>query len=94
MSICAGLGGALSLLRERGELNKPVEWAGRTNDMRSDKLAQLSDIYTGGRHDREMDSHIEAALTKRDEFGRVMTPKEAFRALCYKYAACLACVIG
>lgn len=80
----AGLAGALSLLKERGELSAPVEWAGRTNDMRSDKIAQLADVYTGGRHSTEMDAHIEAALTRRDEFGRVMTPKEAFRALCYK----------
>ena len=52
--------------------------------MRSDKIALLSDVYKGGRHDSTMDAHIEAALTRRDEFGRVMTPKEAFRALCYK----------
>ena len=74
------------MLKERGELNAPIEWAGRTNDMRSDKLAQLSDIYTGGRHSEEMHARLETALTRRDEFGRVMTPKEAFRALCYKYA--------
>ena len=79
------MGGALALLKERGELNAPIEWAGRTNDMRSDKLAQLADVYTGGRHDEQMHANIEAALTRRDEFGRDMTPKEAFRELCYKY---------
>ena len=88
MFLSPGLAGALALLKERGELSAPVEWAGRTNDMRSDKLAQLADVYTGGRHDSNMDAHIEAALTRRDEFGRVMTPKEAFRALCYKCAPC------
>jgi U4/U6.U5 tri-snRNP-associated protein 1 len=28
---------------------------------------------------------IEAALTQRDEFGRVMTPKERFRTLCHQF---------
>lgn len=74
----------MNLLKERGELRAPVEWAGRTNDMRADKIAQIMDIYKGGRHNNITDAHIEAALTRRDEFGRVMTPKEAFRALCYK----------
>ena len=54
--------------------------------MRSDKIAQIAEIYTGGRHADQTAAHIEAALTRRDEFGRVMTPKEAFRDLCYKYA--------
>ncbi|KAK9803749.1 hypothetical protein WJX73_000568 [Symbiochloris irregularis] len=83
--IGGGLAGALNLLKERGELKANVEWAGRTNDMRADKLAQISDIFTGGRHDTRTAAAIEAALTRRDEFGRVMTPKEAFRELCYKF---------
>ena len=44
-------------------------------------------VYQGGRHKEKLASDIETALTRRDEFGRVMTPKEAFRALCYKCAA-------
>ena len=28
----AGLAGALAFLKDRGELEAPVEWAGRTND--------------------------------------------------------------
>lgn len=27
---------------------------------------------------------VEDALTRRDEFGRVMTPKQAFREVCYR----------
>ncbi len=30
--IGTGLAGALAFLKDRGELSKPVEWAGRTND--------------------------------------------------------------
>ena len=42
--LLAGLGGALSLLKDRGELNKKVDWVGRTSDLRSDKLALLDDV--------------------------------------------------
>ena len=43
-TVLAGLGGALSLLKDRGELNKKVDWVGRTSDLRSDKLALLDDV--------------------------------------------------
>lgn len=61
-----------------------MQWAGRTNDMRPEKLMGLEDVYTGGRQQRDIDARVEAALTRRDEFGRVLTPKESFRQLCYK----------
>ena len=44
-------------------------------------------VYQGGGHKEKLASDIETALTRRDEFGRVMTPKEAFRALCHKCAS-------
>eukprot|EP00884_Botryococcus_braunii_P021222 jgi/Botrbrau1/7784/Bobra.0159s0212.1 len=53
--------------------------------MRPEKLMGLADVYTGGRQERPMDARVEAALTRRDEFGRVLTPKESFRQLCYKF---------
>jgi hypothetical protein len=31
-----------------------------------------------------MAQRIETALTQRDEFGRVMTPKERFRVMCHQ----------
>jgi hypothetical protein len=31
-----------------------------------------------------MQQRIETALTQRDEFGRVMTPKERFRVMCHQ----------
>jgi U4/U6.U5 tri-snRNP-associated protein 1 len=33
---------------------------------------------------RRLARSVEAALTAKDEFGRVMTPKERFRNLCYE----------
>lgn len=44
---------------------------------------QLKDVYTGGRHEGAIAAAIERALTQRDEFGNVMTPKERFRSLCH-----------
>ena len=108
-----GLAGALSLLQNRGELNKDVEWSGRSNDMKPNALRVwhcfesfaacpaeryvmllcpvqgLDEVYKGGRHDHRLAEKIESALTQRDEYGRVMTPKERFRQLAYQCVSCL-----
>ena len=44
----------------------------------------LEDVYRGGAHDERLARSIEMALTTKDEFGQVMTPKERFRQLCYE----------
>lgn len=80
----AGLAGAMALLRDRGEFQQGVEWSGRTNDMKKEKLEGLGDVYSGGQHEDKLAADIEQALTERDEFGRVLTPKERFRRLCHK----------
>ena len=42
---------ALDLLKERGDLKAPLQWAGRTNDIneaqRLRNEGQLTDVYTG-----------------------------------------------
>ncbi len=43
------------------------------------------DVITGGSSEDRQAARIEAALTQRDEFGRVMPPKERWRELNYKY---------
>lgn len=48
-------------------------------------LIGLEDVYTGGSQEDRLARSIEAALTQRDEFGRVMTPKERFRTLCHQF---------
>ena len=48
MLACAGLGGALNYLKERGELAHKVEWSGRTNDMKGEKLLGLDQVYEVG----------------------------------------------
>ncbi len=84
-----GLGSVLSLLKDRGELNRPIEWGGRASDSRNsfftNAMGGFSDVYTGGCHDNELAANVEVALTRKDEFGRIMTPKEAFRQLCYSF---------
>ncbi len=41
-------------------------------------------MYSGGLHEDRLQRSIEAALTTKDEFGRVQTPKERFRRLCHE----------
>lgn len=88
-SIGAGLAGALAFLKDRGELKQPVEWAGRMNDSRDSYFTKAmggyQDVYTGGRNEDRLALDVEVALTKKDEFGRILTPKEAFRQLCHEF---------
>ncbi|KAL9223937.1 hypothetical protein vseg_000020 [Gypsophila vaccaria] len=70
-----GLSGALKLLQERGTLKETIEWGGRNMDKKKSKLA--------GIHDDEGPKEIH--LERRDEFGRVLTPKEAFRLISHKF---------
>jgi U4/U6.U5 tri-snRNP-associated protein 1 len=70
------------MLQDRGELRKTVRWSGRTNDMRDNNVRDVIESYND---DNQFAQDIESALTRKDEFGRVMTPKEAFRQLCYKF---------
>lgn len=84
-AIGRGLAGALNLLHDTGALKGQTEWAGRTNEKKAVALIGLDDVYTGGTQEDRMARSIEAALTQRDEFGRVMTPKERFRTLCHQF---------
>ncbi|KAG7667063.1 hypothetical protein Ndes2526B_g04448 [Nannochloris sp. 'desiccata'] len=88
-TIGSGLAGALAFLKDRGELKQPVEWAGRTNDHRdpyfTKAMGNLEDVYSGGRTEDRLALDVEVALTKKDEFGRILTPKEAFRQLCHDF---------
>ncbi|GAB4838189.1 ESCRT II complex subunit Dot2 [Ancistrocladus abbreviatus] len=69
-----GLSQALKLLKERGALKETVEWGGRNMDKKKSKLVG---IYGGG---------PEVILIERtDEYGRILTPKEAFRLLSHKF---------
>ena len=82
-NIQKGLGAALEMLKSRNELGKgKIEWAGRTNDKKSGKVR---DVLESFQDKNRFAQDVEFALTRRDEFGRVMTPKEAFRQLCHQF---------
>ncbi|GFY80530.1 SART-1 family [Actinidia rufa] len=70
-----GLSGALHLLKERGTLKETVEWGGRNMDKKKSKLVG---IY-------ENDAQKEIRIERTDEYGRILTPKEAFRLLSHKF---------
>ncbi len=77
----------LGLLKDSGQLAANITWGGRTNDSTPVALIGLNDVYTGGRQEDRLARSVEAALTTKDEFGRVITPKERFRNLCYEWVA-------
>lgn len=84
-----GMGSALAFLKDRGELNRSVEWAGRTTDSRDSYFTKamggFKDVYTGGSEEDKLARDVEIALTKKDQYGRILTPKEAWRQLCHDF---------
>ncbi|XP_042503199.1 SART-1 family protein DOT2-like [Macadamia integrifolia] len=70
-----GLSGALKLLKERGTLKETVDLGGRNMDKKKSKLVGIYDN----------DGHKEIRIERTDEFGRIMTPKEAFRMISHKF---------
>ncbi|KAG0502967.1 hypothetical protein HPP92_003039 [Vanilla planifolia] len=70
-----GLAGALKLLKDRGTLKESIDWGGRNMDKKKSKLVGINDN----------DGSKEIRIERTDEFGRIMTPKEAFRMLSHKF---------
>ncbi|KAL8096738.1 SART-1 family protein DOT2 [Apium graveolens] len=70
-----GLSGALNLLKDRGALKESVEWGGRNMDKKKSKLVGISDN----------DGKREIRIERTDEYGRILTPKEAFRLISHKF---------
>ncbi|CAK9170674.1 unnamed protein product [Ilex paraguariensis] len=75
VAVGKGLSGALKLLKERGTLKETIEWGGRNMDKKKSKLV--------GIHDN--DGPKEIRIERTDEFGRILTPKEAFRQISHKF---------
>lgn len=83
----SGVAAALGTLRDKGDLRANFEWVGRTNDMKKGKLLGVDDVYYFDHKisDDRLEQSIRAALTRKDDFGRILTPKEAFRELSYAF---------
>ncbi|XWS10826.1 hypothetical protein CRYUN_Cryun38cG0031400 [Craigia yunnanensis] len=79
VAVGKGLSGALKLLKDRGTLKESIEWGGRNMDKKKSKLVGI--VNDNRQNDRFKDIRIE----RTDEFGRIMTPKEAFRTLSHKF---------
>lgn len=81
VAVGKGLSGALKLLKDRGTLKETVEWGGRNMDKKKSKLVGIVD------DDESKDAHNkkEIRIERTDEFGRILTPKEAFRLISHKF---------
>ncbi|XP_076929946.1 SART-1 family protein DOT2-like [Bidens hawaiensis] len=75
-SLGKGLSGALRLLKDRGTLKDTVEWGGRNMDKKKSKLVGIVS---------ENDDKKEIRIERTDEYGRILTPKEAFRLISHKF---------
>nr|GMD54528.1 SART-1 family protein DOT2 [Ipomoea batatas] len=70
-----GLSRALRRLKERGTLKETIEWGGRNMDKKKSKLVGIIDE----------EGPKEINIERTDEYGRILTPKEAFRLLSHKF---------
>eukprot|EP00744_Colponema_vietnamica_P006152 GILI01008953.1.p1 GENE.GILI01008953.1~~GILI01008953.1.p1 ORF type:complete len:624 (+),score=189.37 GILI01008953.1:41-1873(+) len=77
-SLDTGISAALHLLRQRGELDKQKEIVGRSRDRRDDVEDEVIKVEAKG---RTKEVHLEY----RDEHGRLLTKKEAFRRMCWDF---------
>ena len=80
VAVGKGLSGALKLLKDRGTLKESIEWGGRNMDKKKSKLVGIVDD-----EGKEEQKKKEIRIERTDEFGRILTPKEAFRMLSHKF---------
>ena len=82
-----GLAGTLALLKEKAQLDdaQNTRWSGRANDMK-DRFDKAHVLEAHAVNDESVDGYkFGFKLDKFDEFGRKLTPKEAFRELCHRF---------
>ncbi|GMY27396.1 SART-1 family protein DOT2-like isoform X1 [Fagus crenata] len=87
VAVGKGLSGALKLLQERGTLKESIDWGGRNMDKKKSKLVGIvdADEPKETRSTSLVDHKKEIRIDRLDEFGRIMTPKEAFRMISHKF---------
>ncbi|KAB1214290.1 U4/U6.U5 tri-snRNP-associated protein 1 [Morella rubra] len=87
VAVGKGLSGALKLLKERGTLKESIDWGGRNMDKKRSKLVGIMDREEPKepRSSSLIDFKKEIRIDRTDEFGRIMTPKEAFRMISHKF---------
>ena len=88
-----GLSGFLSLLKKTGEISTTApkeEMRGRAKDERTYEDYAGIDlgkvVQTEGRHEKDVElANREIKLEYRDDYGRLLTRKEAYRNMCYQF---------
>ncbi|RHN78037.1 putative SNU66/SART1 family protein [Medicago truncatula] len=75
-----GMFGALKLCKDQGTLKENIEWGGRNTDKKKSKLVGVLED-----EGREAQNKKEIHIERKDEFGRTLTPKEAYRILSQKF---------
>jgi U4/U6.U5 tri-snRNP-associated protein 1 len=82
-----GLASTLALLKEKAQLDdaQNTRWSGRANDMK-DRFDKQHVLEAHAIEEKAVDGYkFGFKLDKFDEFGRKLTPKEAFRELCHRF---------
>ena len=84
-----GLASVLQDMKASGQLeDKGPRWSGRANDLKDHhdrrRVLEASGVIQEGARSSETQK-FNFKLDKYDEFGRTLTPKEAFRELCWKF---------
>ncbi|CAN0924641.1 SART-1 family protein DOT2 [Linum grandiflorum] len=77
-----GLSGALKLLHERGALKESIDCCdggGGNMEKKSRKRSGIGDTND------DMDRFKDIRIERRDEFGRDMTPRQAFKAMSHAF---------
>ncbi|KAK4573697.1 hypothetical protein RGQ29_031584 [Quercus rubra] len=87
VAVGKGLTVALKLLKERGTHKESIEWGGRNMDKKKSKLVGIvgDDESKEPRSSSLIDYRKEICIEWTDEFGRIMTLKEAFRLISHKF---------
>ncbi|KAJ6426344.1 hypothetical protein OIU84_022036 [Salix udensis] len=86
VAVGKGLSGALKLLKERGTLKESIDWGGRNMDKKKSKLVGIVNDDVGTVTGTDNDNKFkDIRIERTDEFGRIMTPKEAFRMISHKF---------
>ena len=82
-----GLASTLALLKDKAQLDdaQNTRWSGRANDMK-DRFDRQHVLEAHAIEEKAVDGYkFGFKLDKFDEFGRKLTPKEAFRELCHRF---------
>ncbi|CAI0469471.1 unnamed protein product [Linum tenue] len=83
-----GLSGVVKRLHQQGSLEESIDWGGRTMDKKKSKLVGIVDTEDANEKknkDKYYDRFKDLRIDRRNEFGQIMAPKEAYRMLSHSF---------